>query len=223
MRLAIFARDGGLLVVALCVPERLRRAGRCCSPAPTRSCGPPTSRCSSLASRDDPGLRRAVVGLAVSTALGVGPAGRPRRSPTVPLQGALWALALAARHGRSLPVRRARLEADAQPLRRAPRADRDHRAGRVDRGHRRGRRAGRGRRRGGRGGARHRRRGRAVVAVLRRRRAGRRAPAVQRRRGRGAQPDRPRLLLLPALPDGGGDRAGGAGPEEDARATSTTR
>ena len=55
-------------------------------------------------------------------------------------------------------------------------------------------------------------------ALLRRRRARRRAPAVERADGARAQRDRARLLLLPALPDGRGHRAGRARAEEDARA-----
>ena len=97
------------------------------------------------------------------------------------LQGALWALALLLDMGGPLPVRLGGLEARAEPLRRAPRPDRDHRARRVDRGDRRGR-AGRRRRGRGRGrGARDRRRRRALVALLRRRRAGGRAAPGERR------------------------------------------
>ena len=66
---------------------------------------------------------------------------------------------------------------------------------------------------GGRGGA--------VLAVLRRRRAGGGAPAVERRTGTRAQRDRARLLLVPALPDGGRHRAGGSRRRGDAGRTWT--
>ena len=107
-----------------------------------------------------------------------------------------------ARLRRPVLLRRRGLADDAQPLRRALRPDRDHRARRVDRGDRR--RGGVGGRRGHRRrrGARRDRRRRAVVAVLRRRRARRRAPAGAGRARPRAQRDRPRLLRLPALPDG---------------------
>ncbi len=63
----------------------------------------------------------------------------------------------------------------------------------------------------------------AVVALLRRRGDRRRAPALERQAGSRAERDRARLLLPPALPDGGGDRARGARHEEDASGTRATR
>ena len=59
------------------------------------------------------------------------------------LQAALWVLALAIDYGGPLRARSGRLPRPSGALRRALRADRDHRAGRVDRGdrRRRGRRA----------------------------------------------------------------------------------
>ena len=100
------------------------------------------------------------------------------------LQGAIWGVAILLDYGgpyffgvegwRMMP----------EPLRRALRADRDHRARRVDRRDRRRRRVGGRRRDRRRRGARHDRRRRAVVAVLRRRRARRRAAAAQAAPGR---------------------------------------
>ena len=171
-----------------------------------------------LASRDDPGCAERSLGLAVSTAIGVGLLLLAAAADGW-LQGGAVGARAGARHGRPAADRPGRLAARARPLRRAPRADRDHRAGRVDR--------------------RDRRRGRArtstpascvaavlgivvaacaVVALLRRRRAGPDAAA-----GRGAGgPERnahgARLLLVPALPDGRRDRARRARDEEDARA-----
>ena len=139
-----------------------------------------------LASRDDPGLRKSITGLAVSTAIGLGPAGgrlvRRRDGAGRPVGARAGA-----RHGRPAALRPGGLEADARALRRAPRADRDHRAGRVDRRDRRRRRAGRRRGHRRRRGARDRRGRRALVALLRRRRARRRAAAEQRGAGQGAE------------------------------------
>ena len=106
-----------------CACREASATRRCCSRAPTASCAPPTSCCSRIASRDDPGLRRSVIGLAASTALGVGllVAGVVRRRAAA---GRAVGARARARHGRAVPVRLRGLEAGARPLRRAPRPDR---------------------------------------------------------------------------------------------------
>ena len=151
-----------------------------------------------VASRDEPALRRSVLtGLVGSTALSVALlVGGVVRGHRV-CRRALWALALALDMGGPHALRRRGLEARPRPLRRAPRPDRDHRAGRVDRRDRRGRRVRRRRRRRDRGRARHRGGGRAVVALLRRRRAGRGAAALAGR-GRRASRTRSRATRTPS-------------------------
>ena len=175
-----------------------------------------------LASRDDPRFRKSVVGLAISTAIGVGLLVGASFADGA-LQGGLWALALALDMGGPYFF-----GADGWKL--AP----HHFAERhgliiiialgesiVAVGVGRTRRCDLGiavaaaRRHGGRGGA--------VVAVLRHRRDRRRTPARERRGRARAERDGARLLLLPALPDGRGDRARRARDEEDAAATSPTR
>ena len=92
-RLVMFAAMAGLLVVALCVPQAFGDLGLTFALAygvvRTAHIGLFT-----LASRDDPNFRQSVVGLAISTALGVGLLiGASFLDGWA--QGALWALALA--------------------------------------------------------------------------------------------------------------------------------
>ena len=101
VRIAMFAAMAALLVVALCVPEAFGDRRAPVRRAPTASSASPHIALFVIASRDDPALRRSVVGLAVEHRDRRRPARRRRRSPTAALQGALWALALAARHGRA--------------------------------------------------------------------------------------------------------------------------
>ena len=77
VRLAMFAAMAGLLVAALCVPDVFGDLGL------LFACAYGVVRAAQIvlfvvASRDDPGLRHSVTGLAISTAVGVGLlAGRP--------------------------------------------------------------------------------------------------------------------------------------------------
>ena len=93
VRLVVFAAMAAFLVVALCVP------GAFGDEALLFACAYGIVRFSQialflLASRDDPGLRRAVWGLLASTAVGVGLLVAASFADGT-LQGALWALALA--------------------------------------------------------------------------------------------------------------------------------
>src|SRR5437588_336805 len=100
--------------------------------------------------------------------------GRRRRNPrrrVVPARrraGRLVGSGARPRHGRALLLRRRGLEADADPLRRAPRPNPDNRPRRVDRRDRRGRGGSPQLHRGDRRGHRGRARCRDVVALLRR-------------------------------------------------------
>ncbi len=121
VRLAMFAAMAAFLVAALCVP------GAFGSEALLFACAYAVVRAAHIAlfmiaSRDDPGLRRSVIGLAVSTAVGVGLllAAAFNRGA---LQLALWGLALVLDLGGPLPVRHRGLEARARALRRAPRRE----------------------------------------------------------------------------------------------------
>ena len=69
VRIVMFGAIASLLVATLCVPRRSVTAPFR-SRSRTGSCGSARSHCSSIAARDDPALRRSVVGLAVSTAVG---------------------------------------------------------------------------------------------------------------------------------------------------------
>jgi low temperature requirement protein LtrA len=93
VRLVVFAAMAAFLVVALCVP------GAFGDEALLFACAYAIVRFSQialfvLASRDDPGLRRAVWGLLASTAVGVGLLVAASFADDT-LQGAIWALALA--------------------------------------------------------------------------------------------------------------------------------
>jgi len=93
VRLAIFTAMAALLVVALCVP------GAFGDEALLFAIAYAFVRAMQLvlfvaASRDDPGLRHSVVGLVVSTMIGVGLLTAAAFADGT-LQGALWALALA--------------------------------------------------------------------------------------------------------------------------------
>jgi low temperature requirement protein LtrA len=92
VRLAIFAAMAAFLVAALCVPEAFDDY------ALLFACAYALVRIAQialfvLASRDDPGLRHSVVGLAGSTAIGVGLLVTASLADGA-LQGALWLLAL---------------------------------------------------------------------------------------------------------------------------------
>jgi low temperature requirement protein LtrA len=92
VRLAIFAAMAAFLVAALCVPEAFDEY------ALLFACAYALVRIAQialfvLASRDDPGLRHSVVGLAGSTAIGVGLLVAASLADGA-LQGALWLLAL---------------------------------------------------------------------------------------------------------------------------------
>ena len=93
VRLAMFAAMAALLVVALCVPHAFGELGLlfAAAYAVVRAAH---IALFTLASRDDPALRRATVGLAVSTALGTGLLVAAAFADGA-LQGGLWALALA--------------------------------------------------------------------------------------------------------------------------------
>ena len=187
VRLVVFTAMAALLVVALAIPEafgeeaaglrrRLRRRARDAGRA-ARDRGPrgpgaaPLRRRPGDLDRDRrrPAHRRLV---------------RRRRAA-----GRAVGDRARARRRRAARDRPERLAADARALRRAPRADRDHRARRVDRRDRRRRGGGRrdDRRRAG-DRLRHGGRRGAVVAVLRRRGARRRPPAGERRARHGAEP-----------------------------------
>jgi low temperature requirement protein LtrA len=92
VRFAIFAAMAALLVVALCVPEAFDDLGLlfACAYGVVRAAHIVLF---TVASRDDPGLRHSVVGLAISTAIGVGLLVAASLADGT-LQGALWALAL---------------------------------------------------------------------------------------------------------------------------------
>ena len=92
VRFAIFAAMAALLVAALCVPQAFGDLGL------LFACAYAVVRYGQIvlfvvASRDDPALRRSVIGLAVSTAIGVGLLVGASAADGA-LQGALWALAL---------------------------------------------------------------------------------------------------------------------------------
>jgi low temperature requirement protein LtrA len=93
VRLAIFAAMAALLVVSLCVPEAFDGLALlfACAYAVVRGA---QIVLFIVASRDDPALRRSVVGLAVSTAIGVGLLLAASLADGA-VQGALWGLALA--------------------------------------------------------------------------------------------------------------------------------
>jgi low temperature requirement protein LtrA len=93
VRLAIFGAIAALLVAALCVP------GAFGDEALLFACAYAVVRAGQialflLASRDDPELHRSILGLAVSSAIGVGLLVAASGADGI-LQGALWALALA--------------------------------------------------------------------------------------------------------------------------------
>jgi low temperature requirement protein LtrA len=92
VRVAIFVAMAALLVAALCVPRAFSDTGLlfACAYGVVRAAHIVLFR---AASRDDPGLRRSVTGLAVSTALGVGILVAASFADGA-LQGALWAAAL---------------------------------------------------------------------------------------------------------------------------------
>jgi len=92
VRLVIFAAMAALLVAALCVPEAFDDAALlfACSYGVVRFA---QIALFTVASQDDPQMRRSVGGLAASTAIGVGLLVAASFADGIP-QGALWALAL---------------------------------------------------------------------------------------------------------------------------------
>jgi low temperature requirement protein LtrA len=92
VRFAIFAAMAALLVAALCVPQAFGDLALlfACSYAVVRAA---QIVLFTVASRDDPALRRSVAGLAVGTAIGSGLLVAASFTDG-PLQGGLWALAL---------------------------------------------------------------------------------------------------------------------------------
>jgi low temperature requirement protein LtrA len=102
VRLAMFAAMAALLVSALCVPEAFGHLGLlfACTYAGVRA---GQIVLFMVASRDDPGLRHSVIGLAVSTAIGTGLlVGASFTSGG--LQLGIWALALALDMGGPLVI-----------------------------------------------------------------------------------------------------------------------
>ena len=93
VRIAIFAAMAGFLVVALCVPEAFGDLGLTFAIAYGVVRGAHIALFV-VASRDDVGLRHSVIGLGISTAIGVGLLALASTVDGWP-QGALWALALA--------------------------------------------------------------------------------------------------------------------------------
>jgi low temperature requirement protein LtrA len=92
VRITIFAAMAGLLVAALCVPDvfdHLALLFACCYAAVRGA----QIVLFVIASRDDPGLRHSVTGLAISTAIGVGLLVGASFADGL-AQGSLWALAL---------------------------------------------------------------------------------------------------------------------------------
>ena len=92
VRFAIFGAMAGLLVAALCVPEAFGER------AVLFACSYGVVRVGQIvlfvaASSDDPGLRRSVIGLAASTALGVGLLLTASATDGA-LQGSIWAVAI---------------------------------------------------------------------------------------------------------------------------------
>ena len=131
VRLAMFAAMAAFLVAALAVP------GAFGDDAFAFACAYGVVRAAHIwlfliASRDEPGLRRSVTGLAASSAGGVALL-LAASSVDGLAQGALWALALVVDVGMPLLFWSEGWQLMPRTLRRALRADRDHRAGRVDR------------------------------------------------------------------------------------------
>jgi low temperature requirement protein LtrA len=102
VRLALLAATAALLVVSLCVPDAFGHLGLlfACAYAAVRGAHIVLFV---VASRDDPGLRHSVAGLAVSTAVGVGLLVAASFGDGL-VQGALWALALALDMGGPLVI-----------------------------------------------------------------------------------------------------------------------
>ncbi|MGB2852357.1 MAG: low temperature requirement protein A, partial [Solirubrobacterales bacterium] len=92
VRFAIFAAMAAMLVVGLAVPEAFGDLGLLFAGA-YAVVRVMHIALFSIASRDDPELRRSVVGLAVSTAIGVGLLVAASQTNHL-LQGSLWALAI---------------------------------------------------------------------------------------------------------------------------------
>src|SRR3954467_13544739 len=102
VRLAIFGAMAGLLVAALCVPDVFGDT------ALLFACAYAAVRAGQIvlfviASRDDPGLRHSVMGLAISTAIGTSILVAASFANDL-LQGGLWALALALDMGGPLVI-----------------------------------------------------------------------------------------------------------------------
>ena len=92
VRIVMFAAMAAMLVAALCVPEAFDRLGFLFAAA-YGAVRVAHIALFALASRDDPQLRRSVISLGISTAIGVGLIGAAAATDDV-LQGSLWALAI---------------------------------------------------------------------------------------------------------------------------------
>ena len=92
VRIAMFAAMAAMLVAALCVPEAFDRLALLFAAA-YGAVRVAHIVLFVLASRDDPQLRRSVIALAMSTAVGVGLIGAAAATDDA-LQGSLWALAI---------------------------------------------------------------------------------------------------------------------------------
>ena len=125
--------DGGLPDRLHLRPGGLRRPRRSGSRSPTARSAARTSRLFVLASREDPDLRRSVVGLADEHRRRRSVCWSPASFLDGAAQGGVWVARAAARHGRAVLVRDEGWQLEPGALRRAPRADRDHRPRRVDR------------------------------------------------------------------------------------------
>ena len=217
MRLVMFAAMAALLVAAMCVP------GAFGGEALLFAIAYGVVRAAHialfmLASRDDAALRRSVIGLAVSTAIGVGLLVAAAFAPSAAAASACGAWRCCSTWAGPCLFGAEGWKLVAGALRRAPRRDHHHRARRVDRRDRR--------RRDARTSTRASSRRRCSASSSRRRSGGctstssRSSPRrrlVKATRGARAERDGARLLLAPALADGRRDRARRGGPEEDAR------
>ena len=128
VRFAMFAAMAGFLIVAIATPEAF---GSLALPFALAYGAVRAAHIALfiLASREDPGLRHSVIGLAISSAIGVGLLIGASFLDGL-AQGALWLLALTLDMAGPLLLHRCRrLAARARSLRRASRADHHHRPG----------------------------------------------------------------------------------------------
>ena len=180
-RLCMFAAMAAMLVVSLAIPEAFGDEGLLfgCAYFFVRAMHLILYVRNTRRAGDEDNLG-AILKLAPGFLLRLGAVHRRRRSSTARRGSIIWLVAVADRLRHTAALRHRGVPPPPRSLRRAPRADRDHRARRVDRRDRRRRRVRARRRRGGRRGARDRGGGGAVVGLLRHRRARRRAAADAR-------------------------------------------